>query len=148
MKLMPAQTALALATLALAAIVQTSACTPLALQPTTSSGLIVYSKEAARHTARVQLPRPPEDVYAGMLAVVGRVPEWKIVTHDDRRFSIEAAEGTKRLGSQATDLGRGETLLFIWADAGESGQSGRDLALRAVELLCAELRVECSMEDL
>lgn len=132
--------------LGLAAIVLAAGCTPVALQPVTSTGLIIYTKGAAQHTARVQLARPPNDVYAGILAVVGRVPEWTVVNRDDRRFFLEAMEGTRRLSAQATDLGRGETLLFVWADAGESGQSSHELAVKAVELLCTELGVECSMQ--
>lgn len=133
--------------LGLAAIALTAGCTPLALQPVTSSGLIIYTKGASQHTARVQLALPPEDVYAGILTIVRRMPELTVVNQDDRRFFLEVVEGTRRLSGQATDLGRGETLLFVWADAGESGLSGRELALEAVERLCTELEVECSMQD-
>lgn len=133
--------------LGLVAIALTSACTPVALQPVTSTGLIIYTKGATQYTAKVQLALPPDDVYAGMLTIVGRMPELTVVNRDDRRFFLEVVEGTRRLSGQVTDLGHGETLLFVWADAGESGQSGRELALEAVELLCTELRVECSMQD-
>lgn len=124
-----------------------SGCTPLALQPATSTGLAVYTKGASRHTARVQLARPPNEVYAGMLAVVRDELKWTVVSQDDRRFFLEAAEGTRRLSGQATDLGRGATLLFVWADAGETGETGRDLALKAVEALCTDLGVDCTVED-
>ncbi len=133
--------------LGLVAIALTSACTPVALQPVTSTGLIIYTKGATQYTAKVQLALPPDDVYAGMLTIVGRMPELTVVNRDDRRFFLEVVEGTRRLSGQVIDLGHGETLLFVWADAGESSQSGRELALEAVELLCTELRVECSMQD-
>jgi len=133
--------------LALAMTALASGCTPLALQPATSTGLVVYTRGASQHTARVQLARPPHDVYAGMLAIIGRMPDLKVVRQDDGRFYIEVVRGTQRLSGQATDLGRGETLLFIWADSGDSGGSGRDLTKKAVESLCAELTVKCTVED-
>lgn len=139
--------ALAFGLLGLAALALTAGCTPLALQPMTSTGLVVYTKGASQHTASVQLALPPNEVYAGMIATIDSMPELKVVNRDDRRFFIEVVEGTRRVSGQATDLGRGETLLFVWADAGNTGQSGRKLALEAVELLCTEMKVECSVQE-
>lgn len=144
---MPIERALVSGLLGLAAIALTPGCTPVALQPVTSTGLVIYTKGASQHTARVQLALPPNDVYSGMLAIVGRMPELTVVNQDDRKFFLEVVNGKWRLSGQATDLGRGETLLFVWADAGSSGQSGRELALDAVKLLCTELGVECSVQD-
>ena len=142
-----AERALTIGLLGLAAITATAGCTPIALQPVTSTGLVVYTRGASQHTAKVQLALPPNDVYAGMLAVIRRMPELTVVNQDNRRFFVEVMEDTRRLSGQATDLGRGETLLFVWADTGISGQSGRELALEAVDKLCTELAVECIIQD-
>ncbi len=132
----------------LAAIASASGCTPLALQPVTSTGLVVYTKGASQHTAKVQLAVSPDDVFAGMLAIISGMPDVKIVNQDDGRFFVEVVVGSRRLSGQATDLGRGETLLFVWADAGDNGKTGRELAREAVELLCSELAVACTMQDI
>ena len=133
--------------LGLAAVALTSACTPLALQPVTSTGLVVYTKGASQHTASVQLAMPPNDVYAGILTVISGMPDLTVVNQDDSRFFLEVVKGPLRVSAQATDLGRGETLLFVWADAGNSGRSGRELALEAVEKLCTEVKVECTLQE-
>jgi hypothetical protein len=77
-----------------------------------------------------------------MLRAVGELPEVTVVNQDNARYFLEVVEGETRLSSQATDLGGGSTLLFVWADAGDSGQTGRDLALDAVRVICEELDIE------
>lgn len=125
-----------------------TACTPVAMQPVTSSGLVVYSKGARQQTASLRLAMPPAEVYRGMLGMVERRPQLTVINSNDKRYLLEVTDGGRRLTGQATDLGRGETLLFIWADAGDSGQTGRDLIEDAITLVCTELRVECEAQDI
>jgi len=119
-----------------------------ALQPAASTGLIVHTRGASQHTATVQLAVPPGKVYGGMLRVAARHPEFRVVNKVQSRFLLEVEDGTRRLTGQATDLGGGKTLLFMWADAGGSGQTGRALALDAVKEICAELAVQCRMGEI
>jgi hypothetical protein len=44
-------------------------------------------------------------------------------------------------------MDRVSTILFLWADAGNSGMTGHDLAKRAMQQICDELKVECQMQD-
>ena len=80
-----------------------------------------------------------------MLRVAARHPEFRVVNKVQSRFLLEVADGTRRLTGQATDIGGGKTLLFMWADAGGSGQTGRALALDAVKEICTELAVQCQV---
>ncbi|MDH3229614.1 MAG: hypothetical protein OEN55_07475 [Alphaproteobacteria bacterium] len=145
---MSTERALAFGLLGLAAIALTPGCTPVALQPVTSSGLVVYSMGASQHTASVRLALPPGEVYRGMLGMIERRPELTVINRNDKRYLLEVADGEMRLTGQATDLGRGETLLFIWADAGNSGHTGQDLMGEAITVICTELRVECEVQDI
>jgi hypothetical protein len=115
------------------------------LQPVASTGLIMHTRGASQHTATVQLALAPGEVFAGMLRVAARHPEFRVVNKVQSRFLLEVADGTRRLAGQATDIGGGKTLLFMWADAGGSGQTGRALALDAVKEICTELAVQCQV---
>ena len=139
--------ALIFGVLGLAAIALTPSCTPLALQPVTSTGLIVCSMGASQHTASVRLSLPPDAVYRGVLGMLESHPELTVFNGNDKRYFLEVTDCERRLTGQATDLGRGETLLFIWADAGDSGQTGRDLMEEAITAVCTELAVECEVQD-
>jgi hypothetical protein len=139
--------ALTFGLLGLAAIVLTPGCTPVALQPVTSSGLVVYSKGASQHTASLRLALPPDAIYRSLLGMIERRPELTVVNRNDKRYLLEVTQGGRRFTGQATDLGRGETLLFLWADAGDSGETGRDIMEDAITDICTELVVECETQD-
>jgi hypothetical protein len=89
----------------------------------------------------IRLKVPPRDVFAALEQILETRPDLEIIKRDRGRRLVEVAKGDWHLAAQATDLGGGETLLFVWADAGTSGRTGRDLALDAVEQLCRELGV-------
>lgn len=118
------------------------------MQAPTSAGLVVYTKGARQHTATVEIARPPAEVYAAMQKAIAKRPDVKVINNDEKRYLLEVTKGEKRLTGQATKLDTNSTLLFIWADAGASGQSGQNLALTAMRELCAELQIECKMEGL
>ena len=131
----------------LAVAVLMPACTPVALQPVTSSGLVVYSRGASQDTASLRLALPPDAVFRGLLGIIERRPDVTLVNRNDKRYLLEVTQGQTRLTGQATDLGRGETLLFLWADTGDSGETGRDLMEDAITDICTELAVECEVQD-
>ena len=103
---------------------------------------------ARQHTATVQLDRPAEEVLASMLSVAEQNPQWSMVSRVDRRYLLELTENDKRVTGQAMDVDSHSSLLFVWADAGNSGITGHDLALRAVNLVCDDLSVPCKIQDM
>ncbi len=123
-------------------------CTFGPLRAPTQTGMVLYAKGARQHTATVQLQFPPADVYAAMRQVVGKRPDLKLISSNEKRHLIEVAQGDKRLTAQATALDGNSSMLFVWADAGNAADTGRDLALRAVNELCKELGTKCQVSDL
>jgi hypothetical protein len=102
---------------------------------------VVYTRGARQNTVSVRLEVLPQDAFAALERVLETRPDLEIIKRDAGRRLAEVVKGDRHLAAQVTDLGGGETLLFVWADAGTSGRTGRDLALDAVEQLCEELGV-------
>lgn len=108
---------------------------------------VAHTRGARQHTATLELDVPPAKVYTAMLRVAESAPGWTIVNNDPVRMLMEAEEGKRSVAGQATELGSDSTFLFIWADAGYSGRSGRDLAIEAMRGICKELDVECKFRQ-
>lgn len=113
------------------------------LQPVATEGSIMYTRGARQHTAMVQVHLPPAEVYKGMLRIVADDQRLKVINKNASRYLVEVEEDGRFVSAQATELSDGQTLLFIWADAGKSGQSGRELTRAAAESICKELAVKC-----
>jgi len=118
------------------------------MQAPTSAGLVVYTKGARQHTATVQLAVPAAEVYAAMLRITAQRPDLKILNKEDKRYLLELTDGERSVAGQATELDANSSLLFIWSDAGESGQTGQNISLKAIRDICAELKVQCTMQDM
>lgn len=116
-------------------------CWPAPGATVAHTATVVYTRGARQNTVSARLRVPPQDVFAAAGRILEARPDLEIIKRDDKRRLVEVAKGDTRLAAQATDLGRGETLLFVWGDAGTSGRTGRDMALDAVEQLCQELDV-------
>jgi hypothetical protein len=133
--------------LAVGGVFMLQSCTVGPMRAPTQTGMVLYAQGARQHTATVQLQLPPAEVYAAMKRVLQNRPDLKLINSNERRHLIEVMQGDKSVTAQATALDGNLTLLFVWTDAGESGDTGRDVALRAVNELCRELAVQCQMRD-
>jgi hypothetical protein len=109
--------------------------------PVYNAATVVYTEGASRDTVVVELPIPPRDVFFSMSRIIDQLTDIEVVSRDGKSLTIEILSKDKRLTGQATELGNGDTLLFLWADAGASGQSGEELALSAVKRICEDLNV-------
>ena len=118
------------------------------MQAPTSAGLVVYTKGARQHTATVQLAVPAAEVYAAMLRITAQRPDLKVLNKEDKRYLLELTDGERSVAGQATELDANSSLLFIWSDAGESGQTGQNISLKAIRDICVELKVHCTMQDM
>ncbi len=136
-----------LSTTGLVILLAVAGCTYGPMKEPTTAALVIYTKGAKQHTANLQIALPPTEVYAGMLRAVSRHPELDIINNDEQRFLLEVLAGDLSLTGQATELDQNSTLFFIWADAGSSGLTGENLAMRAIRELCSELAIECTMKD-
>jgi hypothetical protein len=124
-------------------------CTYGAMKAPTSAGMVVYTRGASLHTATIQIAKPPAEVYSAMLRAVAKYPKKvTVVNNDKKRYLLEVTHDGKRLTGQAMELDANSTLFFIWADTGDSGDTGKHLAETATRTLCAELKIECKMKDM
>jgi hypothetical protein len=95
----------------------------------------------------LQIHLPPGEVYKTMVKMAEKRPDLKIVNQNPGRYFIEVQKNGQSLSAQATELSEGQTLLFIWADAGETNQTGQELTHSAAEDICKELAVKCIVKD-
>ena len=106
------------------------------------SALVVHTAGSKKHTAAVQVPLAASEVFATIVRLIEDKPDWQIENRNDKAFLIEVAKGSRSLTGQVTDLGAGRSLLYVWADAGESGVTGEEMATSMVEVVCDELGVK------
>jgi hypothetical protein len=107
----------------------------------THSATVVYTTGASQHTAAVELQVAADVVFDTLVRIIKENPDIEVVNRNDQAYLIEVAQQERRITGQVTKLGSGSSLLYIWADAGSSGESGREMAISAVEVICDELGV-------
>lgn len=117
-------------------------CSWLASGPVTESATVVYSAGSRKHTAAVQVSVPAQEVYATFVRLLKEEHDLDFENRNDKAMLIEVAQGSRSLTGQVTELGGNRSLLYVWADAGESGMTGQQLAISVVEIVCDELGVE------
>jgi len=118
-------------------------CVPLPGSSVTHATTVVYTAGASRHTAAVELPVEPPIVFEALVRLIKERNDVEVVDRNDKAMLIEVAqENERQITGQVTKLGSGNSLLYVWADAGSSGQSGREMAISAIELICEELGVD------
>jgi len=106
------------------------------------SATVVYSAGSKKHTAAVQVSVPAQEVYATFVRLLKEEHDLDFENRNDKAMLIEVAQGSRSLTGQVTEIGVNRSLLYVWADAGESGETGEELAISVVELVCDELGVE------
>jgi len=118
-------------------------CAPLPGSSVSNAATVVYTAGARQHTAAVELPVAPPVVFEALVRLIKERTDVEVVDRNDKAMLIEVAqENERRITGQVTKLGAGNSLLYVWADAGSSGQSGREMAISAIELICEELGVD------
>ena len=106
------------------------------------SATVVYSAGAKQHTAAVQVSVPAAEVYESFVRLLNDAHDLDYENRNDKAMLIEVAQGSRSLTGQVTAIGVNRSLLYVWANAGESGETGEELAISVVELVCDELGVE------
>jgi len=127
---------------ALFIFVSLSACAWLAGGSVVESALVVHTAGSKKHTAAAQIPVAAPEVFAALIQLVEDSPDHLVESRNDKAFLIEVTKGSQSLTGQVTSLGANKSLLYVWADAGESGRTGEELATSVVQLVCDELGVE------
>ncbi len=127
---------------ALFVFVSLSACAWLAGGSVVESALVVHTAGSKKHTAAAQIPVAAPDVFAAVIRLVEEHRDLIIESRNDKAFLIEVTKGGQSITGQVTSLGTDNSLLYVWADAGESGQTGEGLATSVVQRVCDVLGVK------
>jgi hypothetical protein len=127
-------------------LILTQACATT-LQPAATTSTVLFTEGSRQHTAMLLIALPPQDVYAGLIRIIEGEPNLTIINREDERYFIEVEKDGKQIAGQASDLGHGETLLFLWADAGDTGDTGANINRRSVNRICDELKVKCEVKN-
>lgn len=117
------------------------------LQPAATSSTVLFTEGSRHHTAMLLIALPPQDVYAGLLRIIESEPDLTVINREDERYLIEVMKDGRQVAGQASDIGHGETLLFLWADAGDTGDTGANINRRSVNRICHELKVKCEVRN-
>lgn len=133
--------ALLVATLAVAG------CTAMPARQAVDAANVVYTQGSSHHMIAAQVPLDAARVYESFDRVLSEHPELSVVTRKDAAMMLEVTRDDVRLTGQVTSLGTGRSLLYVWADAGDSGLSGREMSERAVAAICEDLGVSIQRVD-
>ena len=113
----------------------------------TNATTAVYTRGAKQDTIAVKLPASTSEVFASMNRIIAEEPALVLEDRNDTSKMLEVTENGARMTAQATDLGDGRTLLFLWLDTRDTRLVASDWGLSAVKTICGELRVECEVVE-
>ena len=116
-------------------------CSALPGGQVVDSALIIHTEGSSQHMVAVKVPVDPSSVFAALVDQVEQRPEVSIILRNDKAYLIEVRKGESQVTGQVTELDAGRSLLYVWADTGDSLMSGHDLAISVVEVICDELGV-------
>lgn len=119
-----------------------SGCSPMPGSSVTNAATVVYAAGASQYTAAVELQVPASEVFDALVRTIKEHPEIEIIKRNDKARLIEVSQQERRITGQVSSLGSGDSLLYIWSDAGSTGESGREIAMSAVEAICNALGVD------
>lgn len=127
-------------------LILTQACATT-LQPVATTSTVLFTEGSRQHTAMLLIALPSKDVYAGLLRIIESQPDLTVINREDERYLIEVEKDGRQVAGQASDIGHGETLLFLWADAGDTGDTGANINRKSVNRICHELKVKCEVKN-
>jgi hypothetical protein len=105
------------------------------------SVLIVHTEGSSQHMVAVKVPVDASRVFAAFVDQIDQRPEVSVISRNDKAYLLEVSRDEIHVTGQVTELDVGRSLLYVWADAGDSHMSGHDLAISVAELICDELGV-------
>ncbi len=131
----------------LVATLAIAGCTAMPARQAVDAANVVYTQGSSHHMIAAQVPVDAERVYESFLRVIAERPDISIVTQKDAAMMLEVSRDDLTLTGQVSSLGAGRSLLYVWANAGDSGLSGRELSEKAVAYICEDLGVSIERVD-
>jgi hypothetical protein len=127
---------------ALLMIAGTSGCSLLPGGKVVESATVVYTVGNKKHTAAAQIPVPASTVFSALVKLINESTDVVVVNRNDEAYLLEVTSEGRSFTGQTSSLDATHSLLYVWVDAGNSGQSGEQLAITVVELVCDALGVK------
>lgn len=131
----------------LASAVFLNACLGTPGTTVTNAGEVVYSKGAKEDSVTATLAISPERVFDSMVRIIAEAEAAEVIQKNDASRMVEVTLDGKSINAQATEYGDGGTLLFLWADAGESGLTGNEVAMSTIETISKDLNTSYELVE-
>jgi len=113
----------------------------------TNAGEVVYSKGAREDTVTVTLAVAPEVVFESMIKIIADSETAEVIQRNDVSMMVEVTRDGRSINAQATEYGNGGTLLFLWADAGETGLTGNAVAMSTIDAISKDLNASYELVE-
>ena len=97
--------------------------------------------------ATVILEAPADKVYAAILAGIAKHPDYTTVQRNDATYNVEVSNGKQSAGLHVVELQEKVSQLIIASVLPPTGESPTSFAVQNVLRVCAEMKVECSVES-
>jgi len=113
----------------------------------TNAGEVVCLAGPKEETVTVTLAAHPEDVFDSIVRMVLEAETTEVIQRNDASRMIEVTYDGRSLNAQATEYGEGDTLLFLWADAGETGLTGNEVAMSTIDMISKDLNASYKLVE-
>ena len=131
----------------LASAVFLNACLGTPGTTVTNAGEVVYSRGAKEGSVTATLPVSPERVFGSMVRIIAEAETAEVIQKNDASRMVEVTLDGKSINAQATEYDDGGTLLFLWADAGESGLTGKEVAMSMIDTISKDLNTSYELVE-
>ena len=113
----------------------------------TNAGEVVYSAGAKKDTVTVIVAASPGVVFDSLIHEIMKSETVEVIERSDASRMVEVALDGRNLRAEATEYGEGETLLFLWADAGDTGLTGNEVAMSTINTISQDLNVSYELVE-
>jgi len=113
----------------------------------TNAGEVVYLAGAKQDTVSVTLAAPPAAVFDSMIRLIVSAEMAEVIQRDDASRMVEVSLDGRSLNVQATEHSDGETLLFVWADAGDTGLTGNEVAMSTIRAISEDVKADYNLVE-
>lgn len=131
----------------LASAVFLQACLGTPGTTVTNAGEVVYLAGSKQETVTVTMAASPELVFDSIIRLIIEAETAVVIQRNDASRMVEVSCDGRRINVQATEFGDGETLLFLWADAGDTGLTGNEVAMSAIDTIVKDLNTSYELVE-
>ena len=113
----------------------------------TNAGEMVYLAGPKQETVTVTLAAGPDAVFDSIIRMTLEAETTEVTLRNNASRMVEVTFDGRSINAQATEYGEGDTLLFLWADAGETGLTGNEVAMTAIDRISKDLNARYELVE-